>query len=58
LKLFQEWEEEVIMENDGGDAFKYNIFDILRDICKCHNVPPPSATIKEFLKKNPIRILI
>jgi hypothetical protein len=29
LKLFQEWGEEGIKENDGGDEFKYYIFNIL-----------------------------
>jgi hypothetical protein len=29
LKLFQEWEEGGINENDGGSEFKYGIFDIL-----------------------------
>jgi hypothetical protein len=28
LKLFQEWGEE-IKKNDGGDEFKYDIFDLL-----------------------------
>jgi hypothetical protein len=29
LKLFQEWGEEEIKENDGAGEFKYYIFDIL-----------------------------
>jgi hypothetical protein len=29
LKLFQEWEKGEIKDNDGGDKFKYDIFDIL-----------------------------
>jgi hypothetical protein len=29
LKLFQELGEGRIKENDGGDEFNYNIFDIL-----------------------------
>jgi hypothetical protein len=28
-KLLQEWGEVGIKENDGGDEFKYGIFDIL-----------------------------
>jgi hypothetical protein len=28
LKLFQEWGEEGIKENDGEDKFNYDIFDI------------------------------
>jgi hypothetical protein len=42
LKLFQEcWG---IKENGGEGEFKYDIFD--KNLCKCHNVPPPSTTIK------------
>jgi hypothetical protein len=29
LKLFQEWGEEGIKENDGGGEFKYDTFDIV-----------------------------
>jgi hypothetical protein len=29
LKLFQEWEKKEIKENDRGDEFKYDVFDIL-----------------------------
>jgi hypothetical protein len=30
-----------IKENNGGDEFNYDIFDILfKNFCKCHNVPP------------------
>jgi hypothetical protein len=28
LRLLQEWGEERIKENGGGDEFKYDIFDI------------------------------
>jgi hypothetical protein len=31
LKLFQEWREEGIKENDGGDEFNYGIFNILSE---------------------------
>jgi hypothetical protein len=39
-----------IKESDGGGEFKYDIFDTLiycQNFCKCHNVPPPSTTIKK-----------
>jgi hypothetical protein len=39
LKLFHEWGRE-IKENGGGGEFKYDTFAILKDFCKCHNVPP------------------
>jgi hypothetical protein len=29
LKLSQKWGERGMKENDGGDEFKYDIFDIL-----------------------------
>jgi hypothetical protein len=29
LKLFQEWREEGIKENDGGGKFNYDMFDVL-----------------------------
>jgi hypothetical protein len=32
-----------IKENDGGDEFNY---DILKNICKCHNVSPRTTIIK------------
>jgi hypothetical protein len=35
-------------ENDGGGAFKYDIFEIYcKNFCKCHKVPPLSTTIKK-----------
>jgi hypothetical protein len=34
LKLFQEWKQEGIKENDGGGESNYDLF------CKCHDVPP------------------
>jgi hypothetical protein len=40
-----------IKENDGRSELKYDIFDILHNICKCHNVAPPSTTIKK-IKRN------
>jgi hypothetical protein len=47
VKLFQEWGERKIKENDGGGEFKYSILIYCKNICKCHNVPPPSTTIKK-----------
>lgn len=32
LKLLQEWEEEGMKENGGQGAFKYIIFDILKEL--------------------------
>jgi hypothetical protein len=29
LKLFQEWREEGIKENDGGGKLNYDMFDVL-----------------------------
>jgi hypothetical protein len=37
LKLFQEWGEKGIKEDDGGGEFNY---DYCKNFCKCHNVPP------------------
>jgi hypothetical protein len=31
----------------GQGEFKYDIFDILQELCQCHNVPPPSITVKK-----------
>jgi hypothetical protein len=49
LKLFQEWWQGRIKENDGGSEFMYDIFDMInlincKNICKCHNGPAPSTT--------------
>jgi hypothetical protein len=35
------------IKNGEGGEFKYDIFDNCENFCKCHNVPPPSTTIKE-----------
>jgi hypothetical protein len=35
-----------IKENNGGGEFKYETFDTYKNFYKCHNVPPPSTTIK------------
>jgi hypothetical protein len=46
-------EGEGIKENDGGGEFKYDIFDICKNFCKCHNVPLTSSRkkfVKNFLK--------
>jgi hypothetical protein len=48
MKLFHEWWEEEIKENDGQGEFKYDIFIHCKNICKCHNVPPPSTKIKNI----------
>jgi hypothetical protein len=32
-----------IKENDGGGEFKLIYY---KNFCKCHDVPPPSTTIK------------
>jgi hypothetical protein len=40
---------------EGGE-FKYDIYLIYcKNICKCHNVPPLSTTIKKGKKKKEIR---
>jgi hypothetical protein len=33
----------------GRGKFKYDIFDHCKKFCKCHNVPPPSTTVKKNL---------
>jgi hypothetical protein len=38
-------------ENGGRGEFKYDIFDILWEICKCYNVPPLSTAIKNIKVK-------
>jgi hypothetical protein len=49
LKLFQQWGwGGEIKENDGGGKFKYDIFDILSELFKCHNVPISSTAIKKI----------
>jgi hypothetical protein len=30
---------ECIKENDGGSELSHVIFDMLKNFCKCHNVP-------------------
>jgi hypothetical protein len=49
--------KEEIKENDRGGEFSYDIFGIIellylvyKNFCKCHRVPPPSATIKKKAK--------
>jgi hypothetical protein len=40
-----------MVRRDKGEwwrgKFKYDIFDTLKDFCKCHNVPPRSTIIKK-----------
>jgi hypothetical protein len=38
-----------IKENCGWGEFKYEIFDILKNFCTCHNVSPHRTTIKKRL---------
>jgi hypothetical protein len=47
LKLFQEWGEGRLKENDGGvhSSTKYLIY--CKNFCKCHNIPPSSTTVKK-----------
>jgi hypothetical protein len=33
-------------ENDSIGKFMYDIFDTLKNLCKCYNVPPSITTIK------------
>jgi hypothetical protein len=47
LKLLPEWLGGKDEENGGGIEYKY---DILKKFCKCYNVPPASATIKDKIK--------
>jgi hypothetical protein len=35
-----------------GSEFKNDIFDTFKNRYKCHNVPPPSTTIKEKREKS------
>jgi hypothetical protein len=34
-----------VKKNGGGGEFKYELFDILQELIKCHNVPPSSTSI-------------
>jgi hypothetical protein len=37
-------------KSSGGGEFKYDVFDTCNNLvimCKCHNIPSPSKTIKE-----------
>jgi hypothetical protein len=38
-KLFQEWGDGGIKENDAGSEFKYDILIYHKNFCKCCNVP-------------------
>jgi hypothetical protein len=57
LKLFQEWGEERIKENDGvvNSSMMYLIY--CKNLCKCHDVPPPSTTIKLLKNTNKMHLL-
>jgi hypothetical protein len=33
-------------EDDRRGEFKYDIFENCKNLCKCHNVPLPSTTVK------------
>jgi hypothetical protein len=38
----------VIKERSGGSELKYDVYLIHhKNICKCHNIPPPHITIKK-----------
>jgi hypothetical protein len=39
-------------ENGGGVNSSMTYLIHCKNQCKCHNVPPPSTTIKEKKKKN------
>jgi wyosine [tRNA(Phe)-imidazoG37] synthetase (radical SAM superfamily) len=41
----------MIKKSGGGGEFKYNTFNICKNICKYCSVPPPSTTIKEKNQK-------
>jgi hypothetical protein len=43
LKLFQEWREGKIKENDGRGEFMI----YCKDFCKCYDVPP----VQQYTKK-------
>jgi hypothetical protein len=32
--------EGEIKEDEGGGEFKYDMFNIFKNFCKCHNEPP------------------
>jgi hypothetical protein len=40
-----------IKEDVRRGEFNSDIFNICRNICKCHNVPPPSKKEKKTVKK-------
>jgi hypothetical protein len=42
VETIQEWgrRQGRIKKNDGVGKFKYDIFEICKNFCKCHNVPP------------------
>jgi hypothetical protein len=48
LKLFQEWEEGRIKGNGEGVNSSMIYGYIVRNFINCHNVPPPSTTIKKM----------
>jgi hypothetical protein len=42
-------------ESSGGDDFMYDILIHCKNLCKCHNVPPPITPIDVKKKKKPSR---
>jgi hypothetical protein len=46
LSLFQESGEGRIKESGGRGESKYDNLIHDKNLCKCHNVPPVSTTIK------------
>jgi hypothetical protein len=52
LKLLQEWEKENRKESDGGVNSTMIYLIYCKNFCKCHNVFPPTKTIK---KENRVR---
>jgi hypothetical protein len=46
LKLFQEWGEGRMKKSDEGVNSNMVYLIHCENLCKCHNTPPPSKTIK------------
>jgi hypothetical protein len=49
LKLFQEWGQDVIRENDRGVN---SIVMYCKNFCKCHNVSPVQQYDTKIIKKS------
>jgi hypothetical protein len=50
LKLFQEWWQGEIKENDGGSEFKYDVWYIVRTFVNATMYPYPAQQLKKEKK--------